>query len=705
MKDFDKKIVEHFDALCLRKSLTNEIKTKTSLPTYVVEFLIGTYCNFSNEVDVADGIRRIGEILTENVATPSKSELIKSKICENKEYKIIDKIRCIYAEKYNKYYLKFTNLRLESKIEVSPDIVFKCEKLLTEGLWALVTLYFDPFKTEEEEVMEIADEDENYYYRKKKKPVRQRFLNPFSVSRIKPIQLPYLDCHSITSKRAYFEKDEWISLILRSIGYEPDNFTDRQKMHLLLRVVPLIQKNYNILELGPRGTGKSHVYGQISPYSHLISGGNIAPSVLFYNIRTKSPGLLSYWDCVAFDEVGGLEGFDPETLQILKNYMANSNYSRGSFSGTGECSLSFEGNTFRGVHEMLKDSNLLEPFPKKVREDTAFFDRFHAYLPGWEVPKLSGKHFTSDISLITDVIALFFKEMREKDFSDICKQYFELNENCNVRDSTAIYKTFSGLAKLIYSDRKMSKEDIRELLEYAIEYRRRIKEQLRRIQPIEFAAVELGYIDLETNNEYIVDLLEEPKESILSNKFELPGVTYSVGLSESSKIGVYKIESNKMPGTGKLHQKNIEITGDKRTIYGGLYSAFSFFKEKCFSLTSANAEDYDFRIFINDFKNSGISDEVSLGCAISFVSTIMRKPVTPGLIVVGRIVMSGSMVPSKCDIVDLVSIANTTGASKILLPLETKQKFENMPQLIRNKLEAIYYVDAMDAIHKALNMR
>lgn len=495
MDTLDKKIIDKLPSKIVRKDLTALMKRGVNIPTYVLEYLLGIYCATDDEDIIAEGMEKIRKILEDNYVRTDESEKIKSLIRENGEYTVIDKISVHLNEFRDEYFVNFTNLEI-TPFKINSEYVIKNPKLLTGGIWCLVRLAY----------LQLADEyDEDAASSYGRKHYRRRMSDdPFEILSLKPIQMPKLDLQEILETRKLFTKEEWLFMLLRSEGYEPTAFNSKERMHLLLRLVPFVQKNYNLIELGPRGTGKSHVYQEISPYSILMSGGQTTVSNLFYNMGTRRVGLIGHWDCIAFDEVAGMSFKDKEAIQILKNYMANGSFARGQNPINADASLCFEGNTNRPLQYMLQTSHLFEPFPDSFHNDSAFFDRIHFYLPGWETPKLKTEMLTSHFGLITDCLSEFCHEMRKYDFTHNFDNFFELNNSFNQRDDVAVRKTFSGLAKLLYPDEQIGKEEARELLEYAIEGRRRVKEQLRVMAPEEFKNVELGYIDLETSEEIII---------------------------------------------------------------------------------------------------------------------------------------------------------------------------------------------------------
>ena len=498
------------------------MKKGANVPTYVLEYLLGMYCATDDEEAIEVGISKIKRILSENYVRPDQSEYVKSKIKENGQYTIIDKITVVFDEREDKYIAHFTNLKMEP-FEVSSDLVVHNEKLLIGGVWCMVKIEYVRLAADreaEKEQQEIFEAEALGLKRPKKvKRRKSRYDSPFEIASLRPIQMPNLDLDEIRDVRSNFTKDEWIALMLRSTGYEPTALSRKEKLHYLLRFVPFIQKNYNLVELGPRGTGKSHAYSELSPYSILMSSGTTTVSNMFYNMNSRKVGLVGNWDCIAFDEVAGITQASADMVQIMKNYMANGSFARGTDSISSDASIAFEGNTFRSVADMMRTTNLFEPFPAEFNNDSAFFDRIHAYLPGWETPKLRSALFTTGYGLISDCFAEFCHAMRKYDFTNSYSEYFALNADFNTRDTIAVGRTFSGLAKIIYPDEQMSKEEVREILEYAIECRRRVKEQLRKMTPGEFSDVNLGYIDMDTAEEFIVELPEVAEGTLVFDGF------------------------------------------------------------------------------------------------------------------------------------------------------------------------------------------
>ena len=702
MTEFDIKIIENFPGKIVRKDLTTLMKKGANVPTYVLEYLLGMYCATDDEEAITMGITKIKKILSENYVRPDQSEYIKSKIKENGQYTIIDKITVEFSEREDKYIAHFTNLRMDP-FEVSADLVIHNEKLLIGGIWCIIKIEYVGLENAQDEDEFEEEIFGNQKRRKKLKRKKSKYDSPFAISSLKPIQMPNLDLDEIKEARCNFTKDEWISLLLRSAGYEPSELTNKQKLHYLLRFVPFIQKNYNLVELGPRGTGKSHVYSELSPYSILMSAGHTTVSNMFYNMSSRRVGLVGNWDCIAFDEVSGITQSTGDMIQTMKNYMANGSFARGTESIGSDASIAFEGNTFRSVSDMMRTTNLFEPFPDDFNNDSAFFDRIHAYLPGWETPKLRAALFTQGYGLISDCFSEFCHAMRKYDFTNSFGEYFALNENYNTRDDTAVRRTFSGLAKLIYPDEVMTKEEVRELLEYSIECRRRVKEQLRKMNPAEFSDVALGYIDLDTEEEFIVDLPEVSNGTLIFEGFEMPGYVYAVGRSVEDKVGVYRLENKLISGDGTFSFKNVEgLARAPKSVKDSIIAAFNYFGENSKKLVSGAHDAFDYSLYFNDLQSKGVCDEISVAEVVGLFSALSNRPVMPSLVICGRVVMSGSMMPITTELDEIFVAAANAGAKRIMLPIESREKYDKLKSDLKEEIDVIYYATPLEAAKKAL---
>src|SRR6266404_6527593 len=520
----DNLLNQHFAGKVVRKDLTKLLKEGANVPVYVLEYLLGTYCASNDEIVIQDGLKTVKRILAENYVRPDEAEKVKSTVRERGSLKVIDKVTVALNEKRDVYEAFLANLSVKG-VEVSNTYVKKFEKLLVGGIWCIVTL--------------------EYFYEEEQRG------SPFILRDLKPIQMPNMELEELFGGRRAFTEEQWIDVLLRSTGMEPTNFTERVKWHLLGRMIPLVENNFNVCELGPRGTGKSHIYKEISPNSILISGGQTTVANLFYNMARNTVGLVGHWDVVAFDEVAGISFKDKDGVQIMKDYMASGSFARGRDAINAYASMVFVGNINQPVDTMVKTSHLFAPFPEPM-VDAAFFDRFHAYIPGWEIPKMRPEFFTNQYGLIVDYLAEFMREMRKRTYADAINKYFKLGRDLNQRDTIAVRHTVSGLLKLLYPHEDYDKDAVRRCLEYALETRRRVKEQLKKIGGMEFYDVHFSYHDQETLEEKFISVPEQGGGSLIPDGPLNPGVMHTVATGSGGHLGLYRLETQVTAGNGTL---------------------------------------------------------------------------------------------------------------------------------------------------------
>lgn len=711
--DLDRKIIEHFPGKIVRKDLTSLMKRGAGIPTYVLEYLLGMYCATDDEAAIADGMARIRKILAENYVRPEESEKIKSRIRELGQYTVIDKVSARLDEYRDLYVAQFTNLNIEPFV-MPDEYVRQHTKILTGGIWCIMRIqYLRPDDIAEDPLADIfGDDPDEQHGRARKgrtsgKGKRGPEDSPFKIASLTPIQMPSLDLSEFVSHREAFTTDEWIALLLRSAGYEPSALTPRERMHFLTRMVPLVELNYNLCELGPRGTGKSHIYTEVSPYSYLLSGGQTTTAKLFANNAARAGqriGLVGHWDCIAFDEVAGMNFRDQNAVQIMKGYMANGTFGRGTESFNAEASMVFEGNINDSVTNVLKTTHLFDPFPPEFNNDSAFFDRIHCYLPGWEVPKMRSDLICERYSPITDCLGEFLHAMRRRDFTHHIDRYFRLNSDFNRRDEIGVRKTFSGLAKLIFPDGKMNREDVRMLLEYAIEGRRRVKEQLKTMAGIEFIDVKLGYADVENPAEvHIVGVLEQTDDALIPDTTPQAGHVFGVGRSVTDEMAVYKLENKAVSGNAAFRMEGV---GSNREVRDALNAAFEQFKNCAPRLAAGmHVASKDYLLFCNDLQSKGPSAEVSLAEFIGLCSAASGRPVIAGLVIPGILRLSGSLEPIG-NLEDVLRVAKNAGAKRILLPMSSIADLQNVaPELIGAVSPEFYETgDAVAAARRALGL-
>lgn len=711
--DLDRKIIEHFPGKIVRKDLTSLMKRGAGIPTYVLEYLLGMYCATDDEAAIADGMARIRKILAENYVRPEESEKIKSRIRELGQYTVIDKVSARLDEYRNLYVAQFTNLSIEPFV-MPDEYVRQHTKILTGGIWCIMRIqYLRPEDIAEDPLADIFDDDPAEQRgrlgkgRTSGKGRRGPEDSPFKIASLTPIQMPSLDLSEFVSHRGDFTTDEWIALLLRSAGYEPSALTPRERLHFLTRMVPLVELNYNLCELGPRGTGKSHIYTEVSPYSYLLSGGQTTTAKLFANNAARAGqriGLVGHWDCIAFDEVAGMNFRDQNAIQIMKGYMANGTFGRGTESFNAEASMVFEGNINDSVANVLKTTHLFDPFPPEFNNDSAFFDRIHCYLPGWEIPKMRSDLICERYSLITDCLGEFLHAMRRRDFTHHIDRHFRLNSDFNRRDEIGVRKTFSGLAKLIFPDGKMDREDVRMLLEYAIEGRRRVKEQLKTMAGIEFIDVKLGYADVENPMEtYVVGVLEQSDDSLIPDTAPQAGHVFGVGRSIADEMAVYRLENKAVNGNAAFRMEGV---GSNREVRDALNAAFEQFKNCAPRLAAGmHVTSRDYLLFCNDLQAKGPSAEVSLAEFIGLCSAASGRPVMAGLVIPGILRLSGSLEPVG-NLEDVLRVAKNAGAKRILLPMSSIADLQGVaPELIGAVSPEFYETgDAVAAARRALGL-
>lgn len=665
----DKLLNERFAGKVVRKDLTKLIKEGANVPVYVLEYLLGMYCASDDAETIRAGLETVKKVLSENYVRPDEAEKVKSKIREIGSFKVIDKVTVRLNEGRDSYEALLSNLGIKNA-EVPDDYVRKYEKLLVGGIWSIITIRYEF--------------EEN-----------QR-ASPFRIAELKPIQMPGLDMEELFEGRKGFTDEQWVDVLLRSTGMEPTCFKERAKWHLLARMIPLVENNYNLCELGPRGTGKSHIYKEISPNSILISGGQTTVANLFYNMGARKVGLVGLWDVVAFDEVAGISFKDHDGVQIMKDYMASGSFSRGRESINASASMVFVGNINQSVESLVKTSHLLAPFPDAMI-DSAFFDRFHAYVPGWEIPKMRPEFFTNQYGLITDYLAEWLREMRKRSFSDAIDRYFKLGNNLNQRDTIAVRRTVSGLLKLLCPNGAYTKDNVRKCLEYALETRRRIKEQLKKIGGMEFYDVHFSYIDLEDMQERFVAVPEQGGGGLIPEGRLQPGVLHTIAMGASEMPGVYRMEIQAMAGSGKL---NVSGSLSREPVK----IAFDYFKANAGRVSaSIHPTERDYHLHMVELQNSGNPENLTLASFIALCSAALSKPLQAQLAVMGDMTLGGTIAQAR-NLAESLQVAFDAGAKRILLPMSSVGDIATVPGELFAKFQTSFYSDPADAVFKALGV-
>ena len=686
-----KKLRQNFDGKIVRKDLTKKIKEGANVPVYVLEFLLGQYCSSDDEAIIEKGVQNVKRILADNFVRPDEAQKILSQLRKKGSHTVIDMITVNLDIKKNCFFASFSNLGLD-KVPITDDYPEKYDRLLCGGIWCIVQLEY-----ESEGDSSFGMEDLDSEPRQKK----QKDVSPISIRKLTPIQMPHIDIEEVRAGRKAFTQDEWMDVMLRSIGMEPDEFTEREKWLLLTRMIPLVENNFNLCELGPRSTRKSHLYKEISPNSILISGGQTTVANLFYNMGRKTVGLVGLWDCVAFDEVAGIKFKDKDGIQIMKDYMASGSFARGKEEKAASASMVFVGNINQSVDVLLKTSSLFDPFPPEMGTDTAFLDRLHCYIPGWEIPKFRPEHFTNDYGFITDYLAEFIRELRKEQYGDALDKYFRLGKNLNQRDTIAVRKIVGGYVKLLYPDGEFTKEQLEEILVFALEMRRRVKEQLKKLGGMEFYDVNFSYIDLDTFEEKFVSVPEQGGGKLIPDGMCNPGQIYTVSRGKSGMIGVFRLESQMLPGSGKFERTGL---GSDRDCRESTNTAFNFLKANGKRISGGiSTASKDYIINYQDLQGIGMTGKLALPTLIALCSIALGRPTVSTLAVLGEISISGTILKVD-ELANSLQVCLDSGAKKVLLPITSAADLGTVPPELVGSFNLIFYSSAEDAVFKALGV-
>ena len=670
-ESLDAKLNRVFPGRVVRKDLTQRLKEGANVPVYVLEYLLGTYCATDDEAAIEAGVGRVKSILADNYVRPDEAERVKSRVREQGRFTVIDRVTVVLNDKADRYEAELMNLGVAG-ITVEPNYVKEFEKLLGGGIWCILSLEYDASA----------------------KP------SPFVLASLKPVQMPNLDLDEVLEGRGAFSKDEWIDALLRSTGLEPTTLEPDAKWHLLARMVPLVENNYNSCELGPRSTGKSHLYKEISPNTILVSGGQTTVANLFYNMTQRQVGLVGLWDVVAFDEVAGISFKDKDGVQMMKDYMASGSFARGKAQISANASMVFVGNVNQSIESLVKTSHLFAPFPDAMI-DTAFLDRFHAYIPGWEIPKFGPENFTRQYGFIVDYLAEWLRELRKRSYADAVDRYFTLGTNLKQRDVQGVRKTVSGLLKLLYPGGEFGKEEVREVLTYALKVRRRVKEQLKKLGGMEFYDVHFSYLDKETLEEHFVTLPEQTSGKLIDNEPLPPGHVYSVTRGDGDIIGLYKVELQATPGSGKLQRMGGAAQAQVRD---ALNVAFNYFRANSSRVSgSINSGSSDYLLSLTDLQGAGNPDQLSLAVLVALVGASLGRSVQPQFAILGDMTIGGSVMRVD-SLASTLQVAFDAGAHRVLIPTANAADIATVPGELFAKFQTSFYNDPVDAVFKALGV-
>lgn len=670
------KLRQCFDGRIVRKDLTKKIKEGANVPVYVLEFLLGQYCCSDDDEVIEKGVQTVKRILADNFVRPDEAQKILAKLRSNGSHTVIDMITVRLDIKKNRFFAEFSNLGLKD-VPIEDEYPEQYDRLLCGGIWCIVQLEY-----------EYNEEDKKNGY-------------PIQIRKLTPIQMPHVDIEELKAGRKAFAKDEWIDILLRSIGMEPDELSYREKWLLITRMLPLVENNFNLCELGPRSTGKSHLYKEISPNSILVSGGQTTVANLFYNMGRKTVGLVGLWDCVAFDEVAGIRFKDKDGVQIMKDYMASGSFARGKEEKAASASMVFVGNINQSVDVLLKTSSLFDPFPPEMGTDTAFLDRMHCYLPGWEIPKFRPEHFTDDYGFITDYLSEFIRELRKEQYGDALDHYFRLGKNLNQRDTIAVRRMVDGYLKLVYPDGEFTKDDLEEILKLALEMRRRVKEQLKKLGGMEFYDVNFSYIDNDTFEECYVTVPEQGGGKLIPEGMCNPGQVYTVSRGKSGMLGVFRLESQMLPGNGKFDRTGLGTDRDARESSN---AAFSFLKANSNRISGGISTTMkDYIINYQDLQGIGMTGKLAMPTLIALTSIALNKPVQSSMVILGEMSISGTLIKVD-ELANSLQVCLDSGAKKVLLPITSAADLGTVPAELIGCFNLVFYSSAEDAVFKALGV-
>jgi len=672
MSHLDQKVNEVYGGKVVRKDLVRKVKVGANVPVFVLEYLLGKYCATDDPHAIEAGMNIVNRTLSENFINPDEANKAQSRVRELGKYTIIDKIKVRLLASEDKYWAELMNFN-HNYVHVPTSYIKNYERLLEGGVWAQIELEY------------LYDEEQSG-----KK-------SPFWIKDLRPIQMASYDHNEFANGRSQFTTDEWIDLIIRSIGMEPTKMERRLKLLLISRLIPMVETNFNFVELGPRGTGKSFVYREITPYAILVSGGKTTVANLFYNMGTRQMGLVGLWDVVAFDEVGGMNLQQRDVVDILKDYMEAGSFSRGKDEITAKASMCFLGNTNQPVDILVKSSHLFQPLPDKMK-DPALIDRFHIYCPGWEVPKMTPDLFTIHYGFVVDYIAEAFRELRKHNYTELLDRYFSLGGHLNSRDTKAVRKTVSGFVKILHPDGVVSKEELEEYLQLALECRRRVKEQLKKMLSFEYSQTSFSYIDNETYEERFVGVPEEGGRDLISHDPPAPGTVYTTFASPEGKAALYRIEVALSTGTGKLTTSG----GMAPSMKDSLKRAFAYLKaHKVEFGVGREVDTNDFHVQSVDLLNTHIDGETGVAFFVALYSALKERPVKHATIVFGDLSIQGNIKVSG-SLTESLQIGMDNGAKCACIPIENKRHFFEVPADIIEKVDPIFYGEPMVAAQKCL---
>lgn len=674
MPELDGKAARVFAGKVVRKDLVRKVKVGANVPVFVLEYLLGKYCATDDAAAIEAGLRVVNTTISSNFVRPDEANKAQSMVKDKGRHTLIDKVKVRYLSEDDKHWAELVNFG-HKFVHIPEHFLREYDRLLMGGIWTQI------------DIRHQYDED------------AKGKRSPFWIDDLKPIQIATFDLAEFRESRRQFSSDEWLDLLIRTIGLEPQNFDRRLKMMFLVRMIPLCEHNYNLVELGPRGTGKSYAYQELSPYTILLTGPTTVAN-LFYNMATGKMGLVGIWDAIAFDEVADLQKMPKEVITTLKTYCESGTFARGKDALTGMASISLFGNTNQAVNVMVRSSHLFMPMPEVIREDMAFFDRLHFYLPGWEIPKMRVEYFTDHYGFVVDYLAEALRELRKHNFTETIDRHFSLGSHLNARDVKAVRKTVSGLVKLIYPHGEMSRGELAELVELAIEGRRRVKEQLKKLGSFEYHQTSFSYIDNETREERFVGVPEQGGRDMISPDPLAPGSVYTASVDDQGKVGLYRIEVGCSPGTGKLRIAG----GIDGTMKESIQRAFAYLAaQKAKIGISQHVDTTDFHVEGIDLLSNHVPCEAGIALIVAVHSAIKNQSALAGLVILGDLSIQGN-IKSLRSLAEPLQVGMDNGARRALIPLENKRNFLDVSGDIVERVDPIFFSDPMTAAMKALGL-
>ncbi|MEB3360506.1 MAG: protease Lon-related BREX system protein BrxL [Synechococcaceae cyanobacterium] len=664
----DDKVNQVFAGKCVRKDLVRAVKVGANVPVFVLEYLLGKYCASSDPAAIELGLSVVRDTLANNYIRPDEASRAQSRVRQKGRYTFIDKVKVrLVGSTFVAECVNFGN----SNIRIHENDVYAYERLLTGGIWAQVEVEWD--------------ESDNRV--------------PFSISQLTPIQLAAFNLDEYRQLRTQFSTEEWIDLLIRSMGYEPAEMSHRLKLLFLLRLIPLCERNFNLVELGPRGTGKSFAVQELSPYAALLTGPTTVAN-LFGHMNGKVKGMVSIWDVVAFDEIADLQKMPKEVITTMKTFCESGQFQRGAESFAGDASIAMFGNTQQPVEVMVQSGHLFAPMPDVIRDDMAFIDRIHCYLPGWEMPPMRNEYFTDHYGFVIDYLAEALRDLRKLNYTELPDTHFSIGSHLNTRDRKAVRRTVSGLVKIIHPHGSPSKEDMEEILKLAIECRRRVKEQLKKMGSFQYSQTSFSYSDNDTGEEHFVGVPEQGGQDLIAAEPMAPGSVYATSVTGDGSVGLYRIEVSIAAGSGKLRPAG-GISGPMKE---SIQRAFAFLQanKSAFSI-SHEADSYDFNVEAIDLLGNKVGAEVGVAFFIAAYSAIRRAPARAGMLVIGDMSIQGNIKAAR-SLVEPLQVALDNGARCALIPAENKRSFLEVDIDVIDKIDPIFYNDVKTATFKGLDL-